>query len=156
MLTNHSPYPVNFLFPFYDGCTCINSIMKLDWPIKIFPFYSNSLQKFPNLFKSNSNWWGIMTQSPQLSPISSLSCQSLFDPYTIWLVLASQERIKRAYIVLLSFLFLYFFYLFFYIYILIFNFYFLFFLFFFLFFYFFIFFFFFFFMFFFLLLLLFF
>ena len=98
-----STFHVNFLFPFYDGCTCINSIMKLDWPIKIFPFYSNSLQKFPNLFKSNSNWWGIMTQSPQLFPISSLSCQSLFDPYTIWLVLASQERIKRAYLVLLSF-----------------------------------------------------
>ena len=55
-----SPYHVNFLFPFYDGCTCINSIMKLDWPIKIFPFYSNSLQKSPNLFKSNSNWWGII------------------------------------------------------------------------------------------------
>ena len=107
-----SPYHVNFLFPFYDGCTCINSIMKLDWPIKIFPFYSNSLQKFPNLFKSNFNWWGIMTQSPQLFPISSLSCQSLFDPYTIWLVLASQERIKRAYLVLLYF-FLFFYFLFF-------------------------------------------
>ena len=52
-----SPYHVNFLFPFYDGCTCINSIMKLDWPIKFFPFYSNSLQKFPNLFKSNSNYF---------------------------------------------------------------------------------------------------
>ena len=98
-----SPYHVNFFFPFYDGCTCINSIMKLDWPIKIFPFYSIFFQKFPNLFKSNSNWWGIMTQSPQLFPISSLSCQSLFDPYTIWLVLASQERIKRAYLGLLSF-----------------------------------------------------
>ena len=101
-----------FLLLKYDGCTCINSIMKLDWPIKIFPFYSNSLQKFPNLFKSNSKWWGIMTQSPQLFPISSLSCQSLFDPYTIWLVLASQERINRAYLVLLYFLLLYYLFLF--------------------------------------------
>ena len=46
-----------FPFSIYDGCTCINSIMKLDWPTKIFPFYSNSLQKFPNLFKSNSNYF---------------------------------------------------------------------------------------------------
>ena len=91
-----------FPFSIYDGCTCINSIMKLDWPTKIFPFYSNSLQKFPNLFKSNSNYF----QFPHL--VATL----LFDPYTIWLVLASQERIKRAYLVLLYF-FCFFYFLFF-------------------------------------------
>ena len=97
-----SPYHVNFLFPFYDGCTCINSIMKLDWPTTIFPFYSNSLHKFPNLFKSNSNYF----QFPHL--VATL----LFDPYTIWLVLASQEIIKRAYLVLLYFFVFIFFYFF--------------------------------------------
>ena len=102
-----------FPFSIYDGCTCINSIMKLDWPTKIFPFYSNSLQKFPNLFKSNSNYF----QFPHL--VATL----LFDPYTIWLVLASQERIKRvSYFILLFIDYIFFwFFLYIFFYFLIFN-----------------------------------
>ena len=94
-----SLYHVNFLFPFYDGCTCINSIMKLDWPTTIFPFYSNSLQKFPNLFKSNSNYF----QFPHL--VANL-CLTLtqFD-----LCLPHKKKSREHILFYYIFLFLYFF-----------------------------------------------
>ena len=60
MLTNHSLHIMLISFFLFMMVAHVSiPLWNLIGQI-FFSFYSNSLQKFPNLFKSNSNWWGII------------------------------------------------------------------------------------------------